>query len=164
MRKIKLLTFLFIVVTGLFAQTVSIDFPYHPSKEVSLCLKNGTACDTIRAGKLDDKGKAVVDLRDKAADYVGMATLTVGIYPPASLDIIISGKEDIQVSCADEYPHGGNTAFTGSPENESLQKWFMGQAVRQQKIGVLSEAERMYNKEDAFFPVLVKEKQVLEAE
>lgn len=123
MRKIKLLTYLFMVATGLFAQTVTIDFPYHPSKEVSLCLKNGTACDTIWAGKLDDKGKAVVDLRDKAAGYVGMATLTVGIYPPASLDIIISGKEDVHVSCADEYPHGGNTTFTGSPENESLQKW-----------------------------------------
>lgn len=164
MKKILLLLLLAVNQFGISAQTVAIDFSYNPGKEVSLCLKNGTACDTIWTGKLDDKGKAVADLRGKADNYAGMATLTVNIYPPASLDIIISGEENVLVSCMEEYPHGGNTIFTGSDENESLQKWFMGQAVRQQKIGLLSEAESMYKKEDAFFPLLVQEKLALENE
>jgi thiol-disulfide isomerase/thioredoxin len=66
--------------------------------------------------------------------------------------------------CPEEYPHGGNTTFSGSPENTFLQSRFMEQARRQQKTALLSEALPLYDREDAFQPVLEKQKQQLETE
>lgn len=163
----KRILFIYLFATAslsISSQSVSLDFSFHPSKEVSICLKNGIACDTVWQGKLDDKGKATADLRDKAKEYAGMVTIGVYNNPAASIDIIISGKEDVRVSCAEEYFHGGNVTFAASPENESLQRWFILQTKHQRKIGMLSETQKMYTPEDSFYPTLLQEKQILESE
>jgi len=159
-KSILLLLVLFQV--GLSAQTITIDFSYHPGKAVSLCMKTGTACDALLTGMLDDKGKVIVDLRGKAADYPGIATLSIDSDSPIIMDIIISGKEDVYVSCPEEYPHEGNITFA-SIENEYFKKWFIGQAQLQQKMNLLNESQKSGNEEDDQFSLLINEIQDLEA-
>lgn len=158
--KAKIWILLILFTTGLSAQTIHIDFGFHPEKPVTLCLKNGTDCDTIFQGNLDEKGQVEISVPQEYITYRGMATIFVG---EGSLDFIVAGEQPI-ISCPDEYPHGGNTLFSNSPENESLQKWFMAQAMRQDKISLLSEIERRYNKDDSFYTSIVNEKQSLETE
>ncbi|NDW08768.1 peroxiredoxin [Dysgonomonas sp. 520] len=160
-QQLYLLAILFSCAVGLNAQTVSLDFAKHADKDVSLCLKFGTTNDTIYQGRLDDQGKAKVTLPKEYASYRGMASLKTG---QSTLDFIVAEGENLTIRCHEEFIHGGNAVFINSPENEFLQRSFMDQAVRQQKIGLLSQMERVYKTEDALFPVLEKEKKSLEAE
>lgn len=153
---------LFLCVTGLSAQSVAIDLPFHPGRKLVLSLKNGTRNDTIFSGNLDDKGQVVVSIPKQYKSYRGMAALRPE-HPGAYFEFIIAG-EDMILKCEEEYPHGGNVTFSGSPENEALQRWFTGQAKRQQKIGMLSELLRLYDNTDKLFPLMEEEKTGLEAE
>jgi hypothetical protein len=141
------------------AQSVTFDFAFHKDKPLIVTLKNGTINDTVFSGKTNAGGRVKVIIPKEYEDYSGMATVSVA---RGNLDFIVSPGENALVRCAEEYPHGGNTTFGKSPENESLQKWFMEQSVRQQKISLLSEIERAYDKEDTFYPLLAKEKKQLE--
>jgi hypothetical protein len=55
-----LYTLLVLCSFGLSAQTVTLDLPAHPGRQVSLCLLNGLQSDTIFNGMLDSKGQAVI--------------------------------------------------------------------------------------------------------
>ena len=126
--KIKLLILSFLISTGVSAQTIYFDFGFYHDGQVTLCLKYGTACYTVFSGKLDNAGQATITLPLINKEYTGMATVSVG---KSNLDFIVSPKENPVIRCAEQYPHGGNTVFENSPENESLQRWFMGQAAYQ---------------------------------
>ena len=151
---------LFLCVTGLSAQSVSLDLPAHSGRKVVLSLKNGTRNDTIFSGNLDDKGQVRIAIPDAYREYKGMAAL-IPAHPGAYFEFIVAG-ENMKIHCEEEYPHGGNVTFENSPENEALQQWFTAQTIRQQKIGLIGELERLYGKDNAFFPLIEKEKYLLE--
>ncbi len=161
--KKTILLLLLLLQLGLSAQTITIDFSSHPGKAVSLCLKKGTGCDALWTGMLDDKGKVIVDLQGKTDDYPGIATLSINSDSPILMDIIISGKEDVYISCPEEYPYESNITFD-SAENESFKKWFIGQAQLQQKMNLLNESQKSNNEEDSSFSVIAKEIQDLKAQ
>ncbi|WP_163304816.1 peroxiredoxin [Dysgonomonas sp. 521] len=150
----------FMVVAGLNAQTISVDFAFYPDSDISLCLKRAMVCDTVFRGRLDDKGRTQIAIPDAYSDYRGMASITAG---QGQLDFIVSPGENPVIRCAEEYPYGGNTLFSSSPENEALQGWFVPQVKRQQKIMLLTGLEDIYDREDAFLSLLAKEKALQEA-
>lgn len=144
------------------AQTISFDFGFYPNKEITVCLKKGIVCDTIYTGTLDEKGTAEVLLPEKELGYKGMAAVRVG---DRQLDFIAAPGESPSIRCSQQYPHGGNTIFENSPENQSLQQYYTSQASRLQKIALLTVTERAYDKTDAFVPLLQNEKrQLLDAQ
>jgi hypothetical protein len=141
------------------AQRLGISLPANKGRSLVVTLKHGTQADTVYNARLDTAGYAEVIIPDQYRDYCGMANLKAGDY--AAFDFIIAG-EDFNLTCTDEYPHGGNVFFSGSPENESLQRWFFTQQKRREKIGLLSEVLRLYDKGDVFRPSLEKERALLE--
>ena len=161
MKQIKLSLYILLLPVMLSAQTITFDFSYHKEKPLTVTLNNGTASDTVFSGKTGNTGTARVTIGQEYASYTGMASVNIG---QSNFDFIAVPKENPLIRCSEQYVHGGNTTFEDSPENESLQSWFMSQAVRRQKIGLLSELERTYDKEDAFFPLLEKEKSKLQGD
>lgn len=155
---LNFLIFLFIITQALPAQQVDINLPALRGKTMTLALKYGTQSDTVYNAPLDSNGHAQVILPGHARGYRGMATLKSGDY--AVFDFIVAG-EDFALSCTEEYPHGGNVTFSGSPENSWLQMRFVSQQKRMEKLGLLGEALRLYGKDEALRPVLEQEAALL---
>jgi hypothetical protein len=72
--------------------------------------------------------------------------------------------ENFTLYCNEEHPHGGNVAFSGSPENDSLQNWFFSQQKRREKIHLLGELLRLYDPVDTFRPIPEKEWERLQSQ
>jgi predicted DCC family thiol-disulfide oxidoreductase YuxK len=151
----------FLSIAGMRSQHIALTLPAHKGKLLTVALKYGTQSDTVYNAALDNNGQATVTLPDKYKGYRGMATLKTGDY--AVFDFIVAG-EDFSLSCTEEYPHGGNVTFSGSPENESLQSWFMSQQKRREKLGLLGELLRSYDAADGFRPLLEKEQEQLQSQ
>jgi thiol-disulfide isomerase/thioredoxin len=126
-----------------------------------MMLKNGTHNDTVYFGQLDASGVAEVNIPERYSGYSGMGRIVVN--SQAVFEFVVNG-EDFSLACEEAYPHGDNVKFTGSPENTALQTWFGQQAVRREKLGVLGEMERVYSREDPFYPLLERERRELEKE
>lgn len=141
---------------------ITFEFNQYPDKPVIVLLKKGISTDTIYTGTLDKNGKTSFTVPPQYTNHTGMATVKV---EEASLDFIVNGKEeDLTIRSNDKYIYGNNTSFGNSPENESLQRWFMGQMNRLQKIAYLSGMEPLYNEKDKFARALKEEKGKLEKE
>lgn len=158
----KLLCYFFLIITqGAAAQRIEVNLPVHKGRLLTVALKYGTQSDTVYNAVLDVSGRAQVMLPEQYRGHRGMATLNTGDY--ATLDFIVAG-EDFSLACTEEYPHGGNVTFSGSPENESLQKWFMTQQKRREKLSLLDELLHSYDAADGFRPLLEKERESLQSE
>jgi len=144
------------------ASKVTFEFAGYPEKRIIVTLKKGTTADTLFTGQLDKKGKTTFIIPPEYTAYTGMAKLKV---EEASFEFILTGAgENMYISCEEKSIHGGNVVFRNSKENECLQKWFMGQMIRMQKISLLTEMEQVYEKDNKFLPQLKKEKEGLEKE
>ncbi|MCC8146600.1 MAG: thioredoxin family protein [Bacteroidales bacterium] len=156
MMRLKLLILITTVINGITvqAQDISLVLGYYPEQPYVVTIKQGTATDTIHKGILDKEGKGIFST---PKGYAGMATLSVGV---SNFDFILS-DENFTLSCPQEYIYGGNVEFSGSQENDSLQLWFYQQAVREQKIALLAETEKVYDPTDLFLSLLTKEKEKL---
>lgn len=162
--KFKILTLLLVVACGLAAQRVHIEFSNFPNHNASLCLKRGLACDTVWKGTLDATGKVVVELQGKVEGYLGMADLTIDAPNKVNVDFVLSDKENVQIYSSEKSPNAGSIIFSNSPENKFLKTHFMAQAVRQHKIMLLAEAQRLYDKESPFYATLGAQINLLGAE
>lgn len=162
MKKVMFIIAYLLLNICLSAQTITIDFPKHPNKMLTLSLKQGTVHDTIYHALLDTQGKAYIGVPLASEDYRGMAKINID--GGATLDIIITGKEAPTIFSPDEYLTAENITFSNSLENESLQQWFLSQAMRQQKTGILKDAEFLYQGDTRFYPLLRNEKESLELE
>lgn len=157
--KLHILTLLVLLSTlTMSAQNINIQLASYPNKELTVSLKYGMTNDTIWLGMTDNKGIAKAVIPDEYASYQGMATLSI---EQSSLDFIVASGENPLIICNDEYLHGGNLIFEHSPENQSLQSWFFAQAIRKQKLGLLSELEKMYKPTDMFYNYTAMEKELL---
>lgn len=139
MKKIFLFLTLTTLVTTLSAQYITFDMPKNAGLKMSVLLKNGIKADTIFSGSFDKKGRLVLPV---PKNHQGIAVIVpdrMGAY----FEFIVAG-EDMTLHCNEEYPHSGNVIFENSSENDSLNAWFSGQTIRQQKIGLLTELERVY--------------------
>lgn len=150
MKQAVLITLILMWVHGICPQSasaqVTIDFPRHAEQEVVLFLKQGTQNDTIFQGVLDEKGQVTIPIPTTHRDYRGIA----GLKPQLSgayFEFIVAG-ENMTLRCEEEYPHGNNVTFEHSPENESLQTWFIEQSIRQQKIGLLTQLQQVFEEEE----------------
>jgi len=154
MKTNKLIIAFLLIGTSLFGQNVEINFPFHANNSILLTLKNGIKNDTIYNGKLDASGKVAVAIPAASKNYSGMVGLI--LENGSGVDFIINNENPI-IKCDEEYPYGGNVIFENSPENYSLQSWFLQQVVCQQKIGLLSELKKNYTEETAFSLALDEE-------
>ncbi len=162
MIRLKLFILFSIVAFGLHAQMVTLDLPAHKERAVVMMLRQGTRSDTIFNGTLNNKGQAIIPIPKEYKDYRGMAAVQPA-HPGALFEFIVAG-ENVTLSCPDLYPNGENVVFKNSPENTALQKWFAEQSVRGQKIGMLSELLRLYDKGNILFPLMENEKKIQEKE
>lgn len=160
--QVCILALFFLYTTSIFAQSVGLYFSSHPNADLVLYLKQGTDKETIFSGKLDNKGQAEIRIPAVYKNHAGMATALIGT-EGAQMDFILNG-ENMRMSCTEEHPHGGNVVFENSAENESLQRWFMGQSVLQQKLENLFYLQGLYKKEDSFYKSLENEKKSLESQ
>ncbi|WP_280745579.1 MULTISPECIES: TlpA disulfide reductase family protein [unclassified Parabacteroides] len=147
---------------ALFGQRITLDMPANAGIGMVLTLKQGLQRDTIYQGTFDQQGKAVVTLPDAYKSYQGMAELRLA-RQGAYFEFIVAG-EDMTLYCADAYPQLETLVFKGSPENESLKRWFINQAVLQQKNGLLGEARKLYPSANRLTREMDKEIAVLEKE
>lgn len=162
MIRLYILGLFMAALSSLSSQTLKVDFSAYPNEQVILSLKNGIKSDTVYTGILDNKGLASITLPKRVSSYAGMATLSVG-NKGGSIDFIVNG-EDVVIRSSEEYPHGGNVVFENSPENTSLQDWFNTQVNRQQKLALIMELEKFYDKTDVLLPVIKKENMMLQIE
>jgi hypothetical protein len=137
------------------AQTVRIECPAYPEKEVALTLKYGIKNDTVYSGKLDVRGTAGIAIPETYAGYAGMATLTID--RNLSLNLIINGENPVVRGQMEE-----SVEIAESPENTALQAWMNEQTFLWQKIAWLNEAGRLYRPADPFYSALKQEKQALQ--
>lgn len=140
MKQLVLLSFFLLSGLGIFAQSVHFDMPGHAGVKLNMTLKNGVKADTIYIGSFDDKGQLTVPI---PKDYRGIASIRpdrIGAY----YEFIASGEEDMTLYCEGEYAYTGTVEFKDSPENDFLENEFQTQAIRRQKIGLLSELEQLY--------------------
>lgn len=161
MKKILLLFTSTVFCACLGAQTIDLSFPRHAEKNLELMLKQGTASELLIKTNLDENGQALIQIPETRKNYAGMLTITIG-KGEAQMDFIFNKNENMRLSCEEEYPHGGNVLFENSAENQSLQRWFMGQSILQQKLGYLYYLQELYRKEDSFYGSLETEKKELE--
>lgn len=156
---------LLIAVTGtghLHSSGITLHFSQYPGTPVLVLLKQGISTDTLYNGVLDKDGAASFAVPAAYAGYTGMATVRV---EDTNLDFIVSSKgENLTVSCGERYIHGGNTVFEGSPENEYLQRQFIAQMNRLQKINYLTGLVRLYSPGNEFGTAVQQEKDKLERE
>jgi thiol-disulfide isomerase/thioredoxin len=160
MKPLIFIALLFFSVCPLSGQ-VRFVFPAHAEKPLIMMLKNGTRNDTVYTGRLNASGEAGVDIPERFSGYAGMGRVVIN--SQAVFEFVVNG-ENFTLSCKEEYLNGGNVTFTGSPENTALQTWFRQQAFRREKLGVLNKMERIYSRDDAFYPLLQQECQALEKE
>ena len=157
----KLIAAFLLMGTCLYGQNIQIDFPFHAGKPVVLTLKNGIKNDTIYNNKFDDSGKVNVTLPAARKNYAGMASLN--LENGGGLDFVVN-RENLIIRSSQEYPYGENVIFENSPENSALQLWFVDQAVRQQKIGLLGELKKSYTQDTGFSQSLNDELLLLQNE
>jgi hypothetical protein len=159
MKRLIVLSIVLLSIRLLHAQKLDINLTRYPYALLTVSLKNGTQIDTVYNASLDDKGRAEVVIPEKHVGFRGMATLKC---TETWFDFIVAG-ENFNLTCNEEYLHGNNVVFTGSPENESLQKWFFERQNRRQKIAQLEGIRWLYSENDTFLPLLEKEKEKLES-
>ncbi|WP_281232099.1 peroxiredoxin family protein [Flavobacterium gelatinilyticum] len=140
------------------AQTIRIDLAKYGGKEFMYLFDKGSGKDTIATGTLDANGKTALDLPNSKKGYAGMShfLLKGGI----SVDFIVN-KENVTVSSTEEQLVRDNIKFTGSAENDFLFSRFKEQSKLDQKAKMIEYSFTIYNKEDAFYPALDKEKENL---
>ena len=137
-----------------FSQNISLVFPRNAGKSVKLFLKFGTQTDTVFVGRFDAAGKAQIALLPAYLNYAGMAGLM--LENKAGVDFILNGESPV-IRCNEEFPNNNNIIFENSAENEHLQRWFIVQYARLQKLSLLNQALMLYQPTDSIVPVLIKE-------
>lgn len=151
--------FIFLTSIGLLsslqAQTIQLSFPHFAGKEYSYVITKGDRKDTIVAkGKLDSKGKTILQLPISQKGYVGMSSfqLTEG----GVLDILVN-NENCTISCNEAVPTLDNIKFIASPDNEFLVKQYQKQQQILEKVGVINGGLQVYTKNDSIYPYFEKE-------
>ncbi|WP_060873497.1 peroxiredoxin family protein [Myroides odoratus] len=162
MKKIYLIFVGLLIMESLYSQEIELHFPKLAGKKVTMLLKQGTMLDTIFYSTLDKQGKALSIPSLPHKDYNGFVKLN--FENGSGIDFIVSSNESPTIYSKEEYPNGGTVIFSNSPENESLQQWFMSQAIRGKKTDILKEAQFLYKEDNYFYPQLVNEIQNLNQE
>lgn len=118
--------FIFLTSIGLLSslqvQTIQLSFPHFAGKEYSYVITKGDRKDTIVAkGKLDSKGKTILQLPISQKGYVGMSSfqLTEG----GVLDILVN-NENCTIRCNEAVSTLDNIKFIASPDNKFLVKQY----------------------------------------
>lgn len=147
----KILLFLLPLPCFVKAQTLEVELPYCPGREYSLCLQQGTKQDTIAAGVLDGKGKAVIRF---PLNYRGVGRLDVQQCGHVR-NIILNGEKRIALSGTDSLE--AQTIFTHSPENS-----FLIEAMAKQDR-ILNDYYRIANGETEQFMIFTSPEQRMQA-
>ncbi|MDW8850986.1 thioredoxin-like domain-containing protein [Flavobacterium sp. MMLR14_040] len=137
------------------AQTIQLSFPHFAGKEYTYVIVKGDKNDTITAkGKLDSKGKTVLQLPPSQKGYVGMSSFR--LREGGGLDIVLN-NENFTISCTEAQPTMENIKFTGSPENEFLARLYQKQQQVLNKVGIINGGLQLYGKNDSIYPAFQKE-------
>lgn len=151
--------FIFLSIIGLInnieAQTIHVSLPHFSGKEYTYVIMKGDKKDTIVAkGKLDSKGKTILQLPPSQKGYVGISSfqLTEG----GGLDLVLN-NENFTVSCNETQPTLDNIKFIESPENEFMIKQYQKQQQVLEKASIINAALQLYVKGDSIYTGLEKE-------
>lgn len=128
MKRILLLLIIILAITKANSQTISLDFPHFSNQEWYMTAFRGEGKDTIATGKLDKQGKLRFILPAKYKNHRGMVQWL--LRKGGGLDIIVSGGENVSVSCAEVQPSEESIKYTQSSENTYL----IDRYARQQRI------------------------------
>lgn len=155
MKKIFIFLTSMSLMSTLSAQTIQVSFPHFAGKEYYYVIMKGDKKDTIvPKGKLDSKGKTMLQLPLSQKGYVGMSSFQ--LKEGGGLDIVVN-NENATVSCNEAQPSIDNIKFTGSPENEFLLKQYQKQQQILEKVSVINGGLQLYDKNESIYPYFEKE-------
>ncbi|PWB21858.1 peroxiredoxin family protein [Flavobacterium sp. HTF] len=159
MKKVILgLVFFISTIPFVQAQTIRIDFERYGGKEFIYLFDKGDKKDTIATGTLDAKGKTALELPKEKKGYAGMSHLLVR--DGGTADFIVN-KENLTIYSTEEQFTPESIKFKDSPENEFLNERLKTNNALLGKVIMLEYAFSIYKKEDAFYPALEKEKEII---
>lgn len=137
---------LLLSVTKLFAQNIALDFPHFASQEWYMTAFRGDGKDTIATGQLDAQGKAMIILPDTYKNHRGMTQWL--LRNGGGLDIILSGAENISVSCPEAQPSEETIKYSNTAENNYLRERYARQQQMLAKVDAMRMATEAYKGEE----------------
>jgi thiol-disulfide isomerase/thioredoxin len=102
------------------AQNINIHFPDFAAKEYVFTLNRGKVKDTVQTGTTDPDGRVTLSIPETFKGYAGRGTWS--IVGSGGIDFIIN-NEDFSITCEAAVPDPGNVFYTGSRENELLNRY-----------------------------------------
>lgn len=132
----------FFTVQQCTAQSISLDFPYFAGDAWVLQAFRGERMDTIASGALNQKGKTAILLPENYKNYTGMSRWMLA--KGGGVDMILTGKENIAISCLHPDPAVGGISFNNTPENTYLRERYGEQDKILQRIEALQMAVSAY--------------------
>ncbi len=141
--------------------SLRLDIPERASQEFYLLMKRGVVTDTLVKSRFNEKGYYLFQ-PEKRKLPSGIMVLSM---PPYTwFEFVWSGTETFTLSCKEEYPHTENVVFTGSTENDHLDRWFNAQHFREEKQRLCDAGLQLYKSPEFQHFIFSKEKQRLEEE
>lgn len=154
MKKLFIAAMTIFGIVLLQAQTVKMSLPKFGGKEYYYSLIQGDKKDTIAKGKLNTTGNVTLMLPAAQKSFKGVAQFTIN--QDLSIDLIMN-NENFTISSNDAQPTIENTKFTGSIENDFLRE-SLQQKKMSDKMELIKASLKLYDKDDALYPVFDKEK------
>lgn len=128
---------------GISAQNIDIHFPYFAGKEYAFLLNRGLVKDTVQTGTIDADGRVTLSIPEYLKPYAGRGSWRV--IGSGGIDFIVN-NEDFSISCEDSVPQKNSIFYTGSRENDLLNRYESELLPLFQRLNLLSKDNAVRNK------------------
>lgn len=152
--KYFILLFTVFFSVSVFSKTIEFYFPNYANKEYVVSLNKGSFQDTIQTGVLDDEGRFVLIVPERANEYAGIVNWNIG--EGGGMGFIMD-KGNFAISCTVPEPSGQDIVFSNTEENAFLKDIFLRQSTLLKKIDVINGGKEAYSDDKTLYRVFEKE-------
>jgi len=156
-KKLASFAFLAFVFLATKAQKIELYFPHFAGKTYDFIIFKGSQQETLIKGTIPEGGNFTLEIPEKYSPYVGMGRwLITNSREGGGLDMYIPGK-DFSVSCTEENPSEDTIIYKENTGNKELNDLYRKQNAIIQQYRVISEALKIFPKNNKTYRVFKKE-------
>lgn len=157
MLKKLLIIFCVLMSGGIYAQTISLEFPHFAGKTYEFKIFQGDKMITLKTDTIRKSGKVQLTIPKEYERYKGIAQwYLTNSETGGGLDLIIN-NQDFSVSCLDAVPTNESIVYKGSSENVFSKTSYLEQQKLFEKHDAMWAALKAYPQNDKLYKLFNEE-------